>query len=344
MLKALYPYLRPLLFKIDPERTHHLALKMLNQMYQWGLLQRIVKPLPDAPCTVMGLRFPNPVGLAAGMDRHAECIDALGLLGFGFIEVGTLTPQPQAGHPKPRLFRLPEYEALINRFGFYNKGVEHALPYLKKRTYKGILGVSIVKNATVSWEDAAEDYVKAFKQVYPYADYIAINVSSPNTEGLRNLQHGELLDTLLRALKAEQLYLASKHQRHVPLVVKVAPDLDQTAIEEMAALFLQHHVEGVIATNTSTGREGVMLHPLASIQGGLSGRPITQQATRVVRAFHTALKGQIPIIGCGGIMSAEDAQDKFDAGASLIQLYTGLIYRGPKLISDIINSLPKENR
>ncbi len=335
-----YELLRPLLFKLEPERAHRWTLNTLNALEKMGLLA-MINPPQEQPIELMGLRFPNRVGLAAGMDRHAECFNALGHLGFGFIEVGTLTQQPQMGHPKPRLFRLIDREALINRMGFYNKGIEHALPYLERRTYTGILGISIVKQGSTPVEEAAQDYVAAFSQLYSKADYIAINVSSPNTQGLRALQHSALLDELLGALKDKQKELASKNiegrKVYVPLVVKVAPDLTQTEIEEMAALFLQHNIDGVIATNTSLNRENIANHPLAAQAGGLSGRPITQQATQVLSAFQTAMKGHIPLIASGGIMNAQDAKDKFNAGASLVQLYTGLIFHGPRLVTEILN-------
>ncbi len=340
-----YELLRPLLFKLEPERAHRWTLNTLNTLEKMGLLA-LINPPKEQPIELMGLRFPNRVGLAGGMDRHAEYFNALGHLGFGFIEVGTLTQQPQMGQPRPRLFRLVDQDALINRMGFYNKGIEHALPYLEKRVYQGVLGISIGKQNITPVESATNDYCSAFTQVYSKADYIAVNVSSPNTQGLRALQHSALLDELLGALKDKQKELAEKNvdgrKVYVPLVVKIAPDLSQTEIQEMAALFLQHNVDGVIASNTSLSRDNIAGHPLAAQAGGLSGRPITQHATQVLSAFQQAMKGHIPLIASGGIMSAQDARDKFNAGASLVQLYTGLIYRGPRLIAEVLKDQEKQ--
>lgn len=339
MLNKLYDLLRPLLFKLDAEKTHYLTLNILNVLEKIGLLRLLADPVPAAPVTVMGLKFANSVGLAAGLDKNATAINALGRLGFGFIEIGTLTPKPQPGNPRPRLFRLPEHQALINRMGFNSKGIAAALPYLAKHDYQGILGISIGKNATTPPEAAVADYLNAFRQVYPHADYIAVNVSSPNTVGLRNLQQGAELEQLLEILKKEQQNLAQQYHRYVPLAVKIAPDLDQKALEEMAALFLKHQVDGVIATNTSLSREAILTHPLAKEVGGLSGAPIAEQSTKVIKILSQALRGQIPIIASGGIMTAADAKAKLAAGASLVQLYTGLIYQGPKLIREIAEEL-----
>lgn len=330
----LYAWTRRWLFSLDPETAHSVALKALHTV---GPLLR--QTIPDDPRTVMGIRFPNPVGLAAGLDKNAEHVDALANVGFGFIEVGTVTPKPQPGNTRPRLFRLPAAEAIINRMGFNNHGVAALIERVQKLRYRGVLGINIGKNATTPLERAVDDYLFGLRAVYPYAHYVTVNISSPNTPGLRDLQYGAALDTLLSALKQAQGELAETHGRYVPLVLKVAPDLNDADIPVVAESLLRHGIDGLIATNTTFSRQGVEGLPHADETGGLSGAPLTARATEVVRLFHAALGGQLPIIAAGGILSAADAQAKLAAGASLVQIYTGLIYRGPALVRDIAAAL-----
>lgn len=332
----LYSALRPLLFALPPETAHRVTLNVLDAVAATGL-ETLYAPGPAAtsPVRVMGLQFPNRVGLAAGLDKNAAHIDGLASLGFGFIEVGTVTPRPQPGNPQPRLFRLPQAAALINRMGFNNAGVDALLANVAKSRWRGILGINIGKNFDTPLERAADDYLACFNKVYAVASYVAVNVSSPNTAGLRSLQQGDELDTLLNALKKEQLALAARYGRKVPLTVKLAPDLDDAALEQIAGQLLAHDVDGVIATNTTTSREGVATLPGARETGGLSGRPLGKRSTHAIATLAGKLGGRIPIIGVGGILNAADAREKFAAGASLIQLYTGLIYRGPALIGEI---------
>lgn len=327
-----YPLLQKLLFKLPPECSHHLGLQGLHWLDKLHLLkdQRIMKPTK-----VMGLTFDNPVGLAAGLDKDGIAIDALAKLGFGFIEVGTVTPMPQPGNPKPRLFRLPQEQALINRFGFNNCGLEQFIKNIKKSQYTGVLGINIGKNFDTPLDRAVEDYLIGLKAVYPYASYIVINISSPNTQSLRELQFGALLEDLLSNMKASQTILSQTHQKWVPLVVKISPDLSEHEMMALAEQFLNHKVEGVIATNTSISRLGIKGR-FAKEAGGLSGQPIFHSSTQVLKAFSHALKGQIPLIGTGGIMNREQAKEKFEVGARLIQLYSGFIYHGPELINDIL--------
>lgn len=319
----MYNLIRSLLFMLDPETSHDVALKGIQALYHLGIKTKIEKP-----CKVMGLDFINPVGLAAGLDKNADYIDALAALGFGFIEVGTLTPRPQSGNPKPRLFRLIEQEAIINRMGFNNKGIDYAVTRFQKMRYRGILGVNIGKNKDTPNEKAIDDYIYGFRKAAPYASYVTINISSPNTEGLRQLQHGDLLSHLLNAMKQEQ---AAFH-KYVPLVVKIAPDLSKEELEQTAAIISHHRIDGVIATNTTLSREGVS----SNEAGGLSGRPLLQRSNEITRDLYHQLPKDIPIIAAGGIMSAEAARQKFAAGAQLVQIYSGLIYKGPKLIKEIL--------
>lgn len=289
--------------------------------------------------TVMGLEFPNRVGLAAGLDKNGEFIDALGGLGCGFIEVGTVTPKPQPGNPQPRLFRLPQAQALINRMGFNNHGVAALVARIRARQYGGVLGVNLGKNRDTPIEQAAEDYVSGLRAVYPYADYVTVNISSPNTSHLRDLQSEDTLRGLLATLKGEQLRLHADQRRYVPLAVKIAPDLTEPQLAAIAAVVLAAGIDGVIATNTTVARDGVVGLAYAREAGGLSGAPLTRRATAVVKYLATAIDGRIPIIAAGGIMSAQDALDKLAAGASLVQLYTGLIYRGPGLVAEVIDAV-----
>ena len=333
-----YPLARTALFALDPERAHDLALgslRKLQKMHLAGLFGTCI----SAPVDVMGLQFDNPVGLAAGLDKNGEYIDALAAMGFGFIEVGTVTPRPQPGNPKPRMFRLKEEEALINRLGFNNQGLDAFLANVKRAKYKGVLGLNIGKNFDTPLESAADDYVTCLKGVYPFASYVTVNISSPNTKGLRDLQAADQLQKLLSTLRSEQARLAKKHRKQVPLVLKIAPDLGLKSIREIATLTLESGFEGVIATNTTISRDAVRDHPLASEAGGLSGRPLFSPSTEVLRELVKALKGNIPVIGVGGIMSGADARAKMNAGASLVQIYTGFIYHGPDLIRDSVRAI-----
>ncbi len=340
----MYSVIRPLLFKLDAETAHHLTLSALRNAHRLHLLPLLAKKIPNQATTVMGLTFPNPVGLAAGLDKNGECINALGALGFGFIEIGTVTPRPQPGNPKPRLFRLPQAQAIINRMGFNNLGVDQLLANVAQSQFArrgGILGINIGKNFDTPIEHAAEDYLKGLRKVYPHASYVTINISSPNTKNLRQLQGGNELDALLTSLKAEQEKLAQQHGKYVPLALKIAPDLDADQIKEIAALLMRHRIDGVIATNTTLSREGIEQLALHSETGGLSGAPVRNKSTAVIRQLAAELKGEVPIIGVGGIMKGEDAAEKIRAGAALVQIYSGLIYRGPDLIAECAKAISK---
>jgi dihydroorotate dehydrogenase len=335
----LYPLLRPLLFSLDPETAHEVTLKLLNATYFSGLSKLIYPKIAHKPVTVMGLNFKNPVGLAAGMDKNGDYINALDALGFGFVEIGTVTPRPQPGNPKPRLFRLPEHQAIINRMGFNNLGIDHLLTQVKQSGYSGILGINIGKNIDTPIEQAADDYLIGLRKAYSAASYITINISSPNTKNLRQLQQGDEIKNLISVLKEDQLKLQQEHGKYVPLVLKIAPDLTNDEIANIARLLLEFEIDGVIATNTTIARDMIAGHQHADEAGGLSGAPVKEKSTFVVRELAKELNGKIPIIAAGGILNAADAQEKLTAGASLVQLYSGLIYRGPQLIEDIVKSL-----
>ncbi|WP_262964465.1 quinone-dependent dihydroorotate dehydrogenase [Methylobacter psychrophilus] len=335
----LYPLLRPLLFSLDPETAHEVTLKLLNVAHVSGVGKLIYPVIEDKPVKVMGLTFKNPVGLAAGMDKNGDYIAALGALGFGFVEIGTVTPRPQPGNPKPRLFRLPEHQAIINRMGFNNSGIDHLLGQAKKSSYSNILGINIGKNFDTPIENAVNDYLIGLRKAYTSASYITINISSPNTKNLRQLQQGDEIKALIAALKEEQLKLQQEHGTYVPLAIKIAPDLTDDEITHIAGLLLAFEIDGVIATNTTVARNKITGHPLAHEAGGLSGAPVKDQATHVVRGLAAECQGKVAIIAAGGILSAEDAQEKLQAGASLVQIYSGMIYRGPQLIEDIVKSL-----
>jgi dihydroorotate dehydrogenase len=336
----LYPLLRPLLFSLDPETAHEVTLKLLKVADISGLSKLIYPKLDSKPVTVMGLTFKNPVGLAAGLDKNGDYINALAALGFGFIEIGTVTPRPQPGNPKPRLFRLPEHQAIINRMGFNNLGIDHLLEQVKQSRYSGILGINIGKNFDTPIEHAADDYLIGLRKAYTAASYITINISSPNTKNLRQLQQGDEIKSLISALKEEQLKLRQEHGKYTPIALKIAPDLTEDEISHIAGLLLEFAIDAVIATNTTIARDKIAGHPLANETGGLSGAPVKEQSTFVVRKLAGELSGKIPIIAAGGILSAADAQEKLAAGASLVQIYSGLIYQGPQLIEDIVNNLP----
>ena len=332
----MYSFIRSLLFLLPAEFSHNLGLRGLKLLYLLGL-SRFLRARTRGPALeVMGLHFSNPVGLAAGLDKNADYIDALGALGFGFIEVGTVTPRPQPGNPRPRLFRLKPDQAIINRMGFNNKGLEHLVKRLKTRRYKGIVGVNIGKNLSTPVDHAVDDYLSCLHAVYPYADYVVVNLSSPNTPGLRQLQFGEHLDQLLSALKSAQLDLGMNSGRHVPLLVKIAPDLSSDELEEISAALLRHGVDGLTATNTTVSREGLHDARLSAEAGGLSGPPVQEKASRVIAMTRRQLGDSLPIIGVGGIHDAASAAEKKIAGASLLQVYTGFIYQGPTLIDEAI--------
>jgi dihydroorotate dehydrogenase len=332
----LYPLIRPLLFALDAEAAHEVTLKLLNAGYISGISKLFYPFVEDNPVNVMGLKFKNPVGLAAGLDKNGDYMDALAALGFGFIEIGTVTPRPQPGNPKPRLFRLPEHKAIINRMGFNNLGIDHLLHQVKQCRYKGILGINIGKNFDTSIENAVDDYLIGLRKAYPYASYITINISSPNTQNLRQLQQGNESRKLIATLKEEQHKLQLEHGKYVPLTLKIAPDLTCDDISRIANLLLEFEIDGVIATNTTIDRGMIAGHPLAKETGGLSGSPVKDKSTAVVKGLSAELQGKIPIIAVGGILTANDAQEKFAAGASLVQIYSGLIYRGPELIKEIV--------
>ena len=333
--------MRTLMFQLEAEKAHHLGLKGLALLQTTGLSSLLYRKVETSPVTVMGLDFPNSVGLAAGLDKNGDYINALAAIGFGFLEIGTVTPRPQAGNPKPRLFRLPEAEAIINRMGFNNLGVEHLVEQVKKAKQDAIIGINIGKNFDTPVEKAVDDYLIGLRKVYSSADYITINISSPNTPGLRTLQFGESLNELLAALKEEQNVLHQRHDRYVPMAVKVAPDLNSDEVKQLAQAFEQFEIDAVIATNTTMSREGVTGLPFSEEMGGLSGRPIFDKSTEIVRQFRHELPQDLPIIAAGGIMSGQDAVAKLDAGAELVQIYSGFIYQGPKLVSDIVHAINK---
>jgi len=338
---ALYPLFRPLLFAADPELAHDVALGGLDAAARVGLAQLAASRLPQAPVEAMGLRFPNRVGLAAGLDKNAAHLKGLATLGFGFIEAGTVTPRAQPGNPRPRMFRVVEAQALVNRLGFNNGGVDAFVANVARSGYRGILGINIGKNFDTPNERAADDYVACLRAVHAHASYVTINVSSPNTKGLRDLQAERALSALLARIVAERDDLAQKHGRCVPLAVKIAPDLDDVAVNAVARLLVAHRLDGVIATNTTIARDGVAGLPHADEAGGLSGAPLRERSTAVLRILAKALDGALPIIGVGGILAATDAQQKLDAGAALVQLYTGLIYRGPDLVAECVRALAR---
>lgn len=340
--KLLYSLARPFLFSLDPEAAHNVALPALKHAAACGLTRLLARPAPD-PRPLMGITFPNPVGLAAGLDKDGAYIDGLAALGFGFIEVGTVTPRAQPGNPLPRMFRLPKANAIINRMGFNNGGVDAFVANVQAcRFYQnkeGVLGLNIGKNADTPIERAADDYLHCLAKVYPYASYVTVNISSPNTKNLRQLQGGSELDALLSSLKDAQQRLADQHKRYVPITLKIAPDIDSEQIKVIAAALLRHKMDGVIATNTTITRDAVKGLQHAEETGGLSGAPVFALSNTVIRALKAELGDTLPIIGVGGILSGEDAKVKIAAGASLVQLYTGLIYQGPGLIRECATAL-----
>ena len=334
----LYPIAKPFLFQLDAELTHDLTLKSLKLSEKLGLLNLCSTPSCE-PREVMGLSFPNPIGLAAGLDKNGAVIDGMAALGFGFGEVGTVTPRPQPGNPKPRLFRLPEAQGIINRFGFNNLGVDHLVENVKAAKFTGVLGINIGKNFDTPNEQAVNDYLICMEKVYAHASYITVNISSPNTKNLRDLQEKDALSDLLATLKQAQEKLAQQHGKYVPIALKIAPDLIEAQVMEIADLLMQHQIDGVIATNTTLARDQVKGLANGEEQGGLSGAPVRNQSTVVIQQLSKQLQGAVPIIGVGGILSGADAVEKIAAGASLVQVYSGLIYKGPVLINDVCKTL-----
>ena len=335
----LYPLIRPLLFKLDPETAHHLTFSLLKIGAATGISRYTPDTTKREPINVMGLEFPTPVGLAAGLDKNGEHIDALGALGFGFLEIGTVTPRPQPGNPKPRLFRIPEARAVINRMGFNNEGVDNLLDNVKSSKFKGVLGINIGKNFDTPIEKAADDYLIGLQKVYSYASYVTVNISSPNTANLRALQQADQIGGLLENLKQEQHRLSEEYGRYVPVVVKIAPDMSEDEIEAVGKALMAYDMDGVIATNTTISRKGVENFAHGSENGGLSGSPLTEKSTEVVKQLNACVGDKLPIIAAGGIMALADAQAKMAAGAKLVQIYSGLIYKGPKLIEEITEGL-----
>lgn len=334
-----YPIAQKVMFACDAEWSHNFALGSLKRLPHTPMAALWRQDLPMKPVTVAGIRFDNPLGLAAGLDKNAECIDAFGQMGFGFIEVGTVTPKPQLGNDKPRLFRLPQANAIINRMGFNNKGVDYLVENVKKASYKGVLGINIGKNKDTPNEQGKDDYIHCMRKVYAHASYITVNISSPNTPGLRDLQFGDALYDLLQSVKNEQLDLQARHDKYVPVFVKIAPDMDLVAVNQVAETLLNSKMDGIIATNTTLDRSQVQGLQYADEAGGLSGQPVRQKSTEVLRQLRMAVGATLPIIGVGGIDDAQSAQEKLAAGANLLQVYTGFIYRGPELIKQIVTSL-----
>lgn len=332
-----YPIIKKALFQLDPEQAHEFTFRQLQRISGTPFNFLIRQSLPVKPIDCMGLSFKNPVGLAAGLDKDGDCINALGMMGFGFIEVGTVTPKAQDGNEKPRLFRLNEAQGLINRMGFNNKGVDNLIDNITKSHYDGILGINIGKNKITPVEQGKDDYLICMDKVYMHADYIAINISSPNTPGLRSLQYGEALDDLLSSVKQRQNQLQNQHKKYVPIALKIAPDLTESELIQIADSLIRHNIDGVIATNTTLQRDLVKGLTNSEQTGGLSGRPIQSISTYIIEQLSKELKNRIPIIGVGGIDSVIAAREKLTAGASLIQIYTGFIYHGPRLIKEIVN-------
>lgn len=332
-----YELIRPLVFKIDPEQAHHLALNALKHAQKLGLLP--IVPADVRPTKLMGLDLPNPVGLAAGLDKNGECIQGLAALGFGFVEIGTVTPRPQDGNPKPRLFRVPEHQGVINRMGFNNLGIDNLIANVQKAEFIGVLGINIGKNATTPIEQAADDYLICLEKAYAHASYITVNISSPNTKNLRDLQQGDELTKLLSSLKNRQAQLHTQHGKYVPLAVKIAPDLDAQQIDEIAQIVLQTEIDGVIATNTTIDKSALGASPLAQEQGGLSGAPVREKSNAVLSALVAQLGGKVPVIGAGGILSGSHAKEKLDLGATAVQVYSGMVYRGTDLVRECLNAV-----
>ena len=334
-----YSAIRKILFQFDPEKIHELTISSLKKTGATPLHYLYKQTMVKKPVEVMGITFPNAVGLAAGLDKNGECIRAFDAMGFGFVEVGTVTPRPQPGNAKPRMFRLEPANAIINRMGFNNKGVDYLVNQVRHANFTGVLGINIGKNKDTAEENAKDDYLHCMRKVYDFATYITINISSPNTPGLRSLQYGDALNELLSVLKAEQKLLAEQYHKYVPIAVKIAPDLTIEEVRDIAQCLIHNNIDGVIATNTTLSRDGVENLVHGNEQGGLSGQPVKDKSTKVIKLLAEELAGKLPIIGVGGIASADDAKEKLAAGASLVQIYTGFIYQGPPLIKNIVNAL-----
>lgn len=334
----MYSFVQKFLLNRDPEWSHDATIAFLKRSQRNFMSGFYAQKLPDKPVNCLGMIFKNPIGLAAGLDKNGECIDAFAAMGFGFIEVGTVTPKPQSGNEKPRLFRLAEHNAIINRMGFNNKGVDYLVDQVKKMKYNGILGINIGKNKTTPDENALDDYLYCLNKVYGFASYITVNISSPNTPGLRNLQYGEALDSLLAGLKHRQLALEIEHKKYVPILIKIAPDLSDDEVKSIAASLINSKMDGVIATNTTIDREQVKGHPHANEAGGLSGEVLTEKSLAMTKILAKALDGKIPIIGVGGISSPHDVKLRIQAGATLVQVYSSFIYQGPPLIKELVNA------
>ena len=338
----MYHWLRPLLFKLDAEKAHGLTLYGLDVAWRSELMRFVAAPPEELPVEAFGLSFPNPVGLAAGLDKNAEHLDALGALGFGFIEVGTVTPRPQLGNDRPRLFRLPQHEAIINRMGFNNGGVDALVRNVQASSYRGVLGINIGKNKDTPNEKAVDDYLFCLERVYAHASYITVNISSPNTKGLRDLQEEATLRRFIDTLREAQERLGSQHGKRKPMLLKIAPDLSDAELDSIAEVLLAANVDGVICTNTTIDHSSVAGDPLGGETGGLSGRPLRARATEVVRGMHQRLGDRVAIVGVGGILESDHAMEKLDAGARLVQIYSGLIYRGPELIAECVNEIRRQ--
>ncbi len=334
----MYSLVQKFLLSRDPEWSHDVSIGFLKHSQRNFMSGFYAQKLPGKPVNCLGMTFKNAIGLAAGLDKNGECIDAFAAMGFGFIEVGTVTPKPQAGNDKPRLFRLVEHNAIINRMGFNNKGVDYLIEQVKKSKYKGILGINIGKNKTTPDENALEDYLYCLGKVYAYASYITVNISSPNTPGLRNLQYGEALDNLLAGLKERQLALQIEHKKYVPILIKIAPDLSDDEVKSIAASLINSKMDGVIATNTTLDRERVQGHEYANEAGGLSGEVLTDKSLTITKILAEALDGKMPIIGVGGISNPHDVKRRIQAGATLVQVYSSFIYQGPQLIKELVNA------
>jgi len=339
-----YQTIRDLLFMLPPETAHHLSLESIGLLYRLHLQGVIARQVPNDPFEVMGLHFPNRVGLAAGLDKNGDFIDGLAALGFGFLEIGTVTPRPQRGNPRPRMFRMPDQQAIINRMGFNNLGVDHLVRRVKTAGFKGVLGINIGKNADTPLENALLDYDICMRRVYAVASYIVVNISSPNTPGLRNLQHEDSLINLLEGLRETHLELREQHGRHVPLVVKIAPDMDDDEVIHVARTLSEFNVDGVIVSNTTVSRSAVVGERFSDEAGGLSGTPLRNQANHVLKLVAEHIGDAITLIGVGGIMSGEDAAEKIRLGADLVQIYTGFVYEGPELIADCSNAISELSR
>ncbi|HEY9131913.1 MAG TPA: quinone-dependent dihydroorotate dehydrogenase [Dyella sp.] len=338
----MYDTLRPLLFKLEPETAHHLTLYGLGVAQRSGFAHLIAKPPAELPVNIFGLRFPNPVGLAAGLDKNADHLDALATLGFGFIEVGTTTPRPQPGNDKPRMFRLPEHEAVINRLGFNNDGVDALVRNVQRATYRGVLGINIGKNKDTPNEKAVDDYLFCLERVYPHASYITVNISSPNTQGLRDLQEEATLRRFIETLREAQERLGSQAGARKPMLLKIAPDLNESELDAIAEVLSEAKVDGLICTNTTIDRTAVIGATHAEQTGGLSGKPLFKRSTEVLRGMRQRLGADVGIVGVGGILDGDNAAEKIAAGANLVQLYSGMVYRGPHLIGECVEEIRRQ--